>query len=34
MKVDGYGGIERSLKVERCLCLRMKEEDEIFLGYM
>jgi hypothetical protein len=28
--VDGYGVIESSLKVERCLCVKMKEEDEKF----
>jgi hypothetical protein len=31
--VDGYGGLERSLKDERGLWFRMKEEEEKILCY-
>jgi len=27
LKVFGYGGVERSLDEERCLCGRMREEE-------
>jgi hypothetical protein len=33
LKVDGYGGVEKSLKDERGLWFRMRKKKEKFEGY-